>query len=557
MTIALRQRPLARVVAGIVRANDGALFDPSDLSTLYQDAAGTTPVTAVEQPVGLILDKSQGLELGLERVVNGDNEAGISAPPLNTLTNFTSKVQSSERAQSGNYSVKLTSNSTSAPHYWNLVSVSAGVSLKISGWVYIPAGTTANQPIKLVDIFDGSYTPVIASSFDQWVYFSAIRPAKATAWALAIGNNDAANWNGGSIYIDNLSVREIKGNHATQSVTASRPTLSARYNLLTKTEDFSDAVWAKYGTTASARTLNFSATNISRMVYAYSGSGDFTITAIFSPLDVGKKIRLSFWASGLDGLTVGGGLSPDLTIPDAGVVSYTRTGLTSVTNIGIVNSSDGLAKSVTLRDGFGVSLVLGTTPGPYQRVNTATDYDTDERYFKKYLRFDGVDDYLNLPYMGLYANGSASVVMGISRAKAGAVKYAITEGNPAGGKNYIPFRLSDTGVSSRIINDAGTVVVLTPESAGSASSLPEILSFKDTGNTLTLHKNSSQTNLTNYTRAGSLTLNNLTVGAIVQASVTENMLANLYSLIVTKSALSDAQRIKCERYAASKAGVIL
>lgn len=36
----------------------GAWYDPSDLSTLYQDAAGTTPVTAVEQPVGLMLDKS-------------------------------------------------------------------------------------------------------------------------------------------------------------------------------------------------------------------------------------------------------------------------------------------------------------------------------------------------------------------------------------------------------------------------------------------------------------------------------------------------------------------
>lgn len=36
----------------------GVWYDPSDLSTLYQDAAGTVPVTAVEQPVGRILDKS-------------------------------------------------------------------------------------------------------------------------------------------------------------------------------------------------------------------------------------------------------------------------------------------------------------------------------------------------------------------------------------------------------------------------------------------------------------------------------------------------------------------
>lgn len=38
----------------------GIWYDPSDLSTLFQDAAGTTPVTDVEQPVGLMLDKSGG-----------------------------------------------------------------------------------------------------------------------------------------------------------------------------------------------------------------------------------------------------------------------------------------------------------------------------------------------------------------------------------------------------------------------------------------------------------------------------------------------------------------
>jgi len=36
----------------------GAWFDPSDLSTLFKDSAGTTPVTASGQPVGLMLDKS-------------------------------------------------------------------------------------------------------------------------------------------------------------------------------------------------------------------------------------------------------------------------------------------------------------------------------------------------------------------------------------------------------------------------------------------------------------------------------------------------------------------
>jgi len=36
----------------------GAWYDPSDMSTLFQDDAGTTPVTAAGQSVGRILDKS-------------------------------------------------------------------------------------------------------------------------------------------------------------------------------------------------------------------------------------------------------------------------------------------------------------------------------------------------------------------------------------------------------------------------------------------------------------------------------------------------------------------
>lgn len=36
----------------------GWWYDPSDFSTMFQDAGGTTPVTAIDQPVGLLMDKS-------------------------------------------------------------------------------------------------------------------------------------------------------------------------------------------------------------------------------------------------------------------------------------------------------------------------------------------------------------------------------------------------------------------------------------------------------------------------------------------------------------------
>ena len=46
--------PAALFTTGV----NGAWYDPSDFSTLFQNAAGTVPVTAVGQPVGRILDKS-------------------------------------------------------------------------------------------------------------------------------------------------------------------------------------------------------------------------------------------------------------------------------------------------------------------------------------------------------------------------------------------------------------------------------------------------------------------------------------------------------------------
>jgi len=47
-----------RPVELFANSEQGAWYDPSDISTLFQDAAGTTPVTADGDPVGLAVDKS-------------------------------------------------------------------------------------------------------------------------------------------------------------------------------------------------------------------------------------------------------------------------------------------------------------------------------------------------------------------------------------------------------------------------------------------------------------------------------------------------------------------
>ena len=73
-----RLNPLSWFAAG----EQGAWYDPSDLTTLFQDSAGTTPMSAVgtvaDQPVGLMLDKSKGLALGAELVTNGDFSNGTT-----------------------------------------------------------------------------------------------------------------------------------------------------------------------------------------------------------------------------------------------------------------------------------------------------------------------------------------------------------------------------------------------------------------------------------------------------------------------------------------------
>lgn len=47
-------------------SEQGFVYDPNDLTTMFQDAAGTVPVTGAGQPVGLMLDKSKGLALSSE-----------------------------------------------------------------------------------------------------------------------------------------------------------------------------------------------------------------------------------------------------------------------------------------------------------------------------------------------------------------------------------------------------------------------------------------------------------------------------------------------------------
>ena len=362
-----------------------------------------------------------------------------------------------------------------------------------------------------------------------------------------------------------------KGNHATQSVTASRPVVSARYNLLTKTEDFGDVVWIKhFGGTASAPVVTNN--------YGVSPDGTQTAARLVLTLNGGATTTdRSFLLQGNSTLLTAICTS-SIWVKSNTTQSYTvqqRTGLTSQ-NIIVdttwrkytftATSTADTTNWLALRGAQGTSdyadiliwhpqLVVGTTVGNYQRVNTATDYDTVG--FKKYLKFDGVDDYLNLPYMGLYANGSASIVAARDALSQSTDTYVLSERSASNvNPKYFPSRqLANAGnMDAYIVNDAGTVVVDTVGSVYGVASNAVIRSVVDSGNNIKLFKNGALAANDNYTRSGTLTLKNTTIGASVSTTTSNYANMKLYGLVITKSALSDSERRRVERLLAYNSG---
>ncbi len=67
------------------QGQQGVWYEPKPVvagqQVLYQDRAGTTPVTADGDPVGLMLDRSRGLVRGPEKVSDGEFDDGVTALP--------------------------------------------------------------------------------------------------------------------------------------------------------------------------------------------------------------------------------------------------------------------------------------------------------------------------------------------------------------------------------------------------------------------------------------------------------------------------------------------
>lgn len=566
MTILLRQKPLPQVVRQIVQRDNCAWFDPEDMSTMYQDSTGTIPVTAVEQPVGLMLDKSRGMMLGPELVSNGDFSSGTAgwSTYAATLSNISGGLGITPTVVSGNAAWGYVGVPTEAGKLYTITARQVSA----TSITYIRACNNAELP--WINLVSGSYTAGAVGV--KKISFKATNTT--TYIMLGIDSGSTSN----NVVWDDVSVRELYGYHATQSITASRPTLSARYNLLTKTEDFSAVSWSKEfsGTgaipliTPNYATAPDGTMTATRIVYALNGgttSADYSRVYQTVTLSANTQTSLGVWVKSANGqikdISISmTGSDPKLVSVGVDWVFVSNNMIRSDANYllrfelrGIYRGSDSADILIWHPD-----LRIGTTPGPYQRVNTATDYNTDERYFPKYLRFDGIDDYLNLPYMGLYANGSASMVMARDTIIPSSQQNYLTE---ASSTSTPPLYYLDFQVSGQlnqgffIRNDANTQVALLSNNNGESVSTVSVKTMVDNGNNVKKYRNGTLLNSDNYVRSGTLALSNTLIGAIGYGTPVNFAKMNLYGLILTKSALTDSQRVACERFEARKSGVLM
>ena len=162
----------------------GFAFDFNDLSTMYQNAAGTIPVTGVGQPVGLVLDKSKGLVLGSELA----STSSVTSTPMSTQTLTTYLIATVPVNKAYRITFKVTN---------MLGSGDVGIAGPTTKW--LDANTIATTKEEVVIC-----TRTIIST-DGKIYLYTR--------------------NGVQCVFTDISVKELPGNHATQSTSAKRPIL--------------------------------------------------------------------------------------------------------------------------------------------------------------------------------------------------------------------------------------------------------------------------------------------------------------------------------------------
>lgn len=203
------QQNIDQLIKSLFANNEqGFAYDPNDLTTMFQDAAGTVPVTGAGQPVGLMLDKSKGLVVGPELINNGTFES-LSF----WTTNNTAKI---ELVSSKLRFTRLAgADSVSQPFQTEV-----GKFYKVKVNALVVSGSFARAACGAINSISSSQNKLINSFIGA---LSFIFQATSTTSYVLLG---AASDNSVIDY-DDVSIMEIAGNHAYQTTSSMRPLLVA------------------------------------------------------------------------------------------------------------------------------------------------------------------------------------------------------------------------------------------------------------------------------------------------------------------------------------------
>lgn len=552
----------------------GVWYDPSDLTTLFQDSAGTTPVTAAGQQVGLVLDKSQGATLGPELVTNGNFSSGT--------TGWTG-VNATISVVSGALRITCT---VGTPYAYTTITTVVGKTYLLNvtlvadamlGNSFVYAGTTAGSgdiANRNIGSTVGKYAIVFtATTTTTYISLSGSSSALAT---------QTFDW-------DNISCKLTTGNPATQTVDTQRPTYGVNpivgtRNLLTYTEQFDNAVWTKVGATVSANTTVApdGTTTADKIVENTSTGGHVALTAITTTAaaytysvyakSAGRNWLLLYnltagyyayfnLSTGSIGGTVG---SPVTSCVDVGNgwyrCSITQTATAASNNFAAYLGSANGVNSYT-GDGtsgiyiWGAQLELGSTATAYQKV--VTQYEVTEAGVQSvsYLAFDGVDDGMVTPTI-TPATDKVQVFAGVRKLSDAAVGNLLELSTNTGILEGT-LRLTapgGTGTATYSFSSKGTVLASISASTYASPITNVVTATGDISGDLTiLRANGTQFQSTGDQGTGNFLAYPLYIARRAGTSVPYN--GRLYSLIVRFGAnLTDGQITATETWVNGETG---
>lgn len=525
--------------------------DWSDISTLYQDSAFTTPVVALNDPIGGVLDKSRGLALGSELVTNGDFSSGTGWTPGTGWT------------ISGG--VASFSNPT-------------GSSLAQTGLPAMPAGRWYQVEFDLVQTSGSGCTMGlnVGGGIDSFGSFSGTGHKKAVVLTTVSRSGISITGIGNSVIsIDNVTLKELSGNHAFQATSASRPLRSARVNLLTYSEQFDNASgWTNVlAGTGVAPTISANvgvapdgSTTADRFQFSLGGGTTLSDYVRRSQPYVTPAVSHTFsiYLRSYDGTS---SYNMHLVGPDGATFKIVVTGAWQrfeVVAAGpgtIVNYAFGLRGGQTPANSNTADVLVwgadlrATNAGvglpAYQRIGAATDYDTTG--FPFYASLDGTDDSWATAAIDFSASDKIAVFAAV-RKLSDAATGVVAELGPGTGNGAFYLASPRAGANPNMgFNSKGTTAVDATSPNSYAAPLTSVLSgIGDiSAPAATLFVNGTQvTNTTTTQGTGNYANAVLNIGRRNNASLPFN--GQIYQLFIVQGAVTAAEIAAANAYCNSK-----